>query len=193
LARPTRFDLSQLFPGTQVSTYAQALSLIGTQPATGIRLVVDGGWSHVSRSKRSLVDNVTINGTTFTFEGPALGGEPTDNDACKGWRLADVHEPELQESGAVCKQLRQAARSRWRRGRELAVSSASTAAPLPRLSVGRGVSFLGNLRILAARLAYTLADRAGTAGQPSRWRWNAIPPTGRQGRRRFASTIAPLP
>jgi hypothetical protein len=80
-----RFDLSQLVPGTQSSTYAQALSLIGSQPVTGIQLVVDSGWFFPGKVQTVLVDNVVINGTTFTFESPSA---PQNMDECKdgGWR-----------------------------------------------------------------------------------------------------------
>jgi hypothetical protein len=83
-----RFDLSQLFPGTQSSTYAQALQLIGSQTVTGIQLAVDGGWFFADKEQTILVDNVTINGTTFTFEEAAPGGGPSDKEECKngGWK-----------------------------------------------------------------------------------------------------------
>lgn len=80
-----RFDLSQRVPGTQSSTYAQALSLIGSQSVTGIQLAVDSGWFFSGKVQTVLVDNVVINGTTFTFESPSA---PQNKDECKngGWR-----------------------------------------------------------------------------------------------------------
>jgi len=83
-----RFDLSQLFAGTQSSTYAQAVALIGAQTVTGIQLVVDSGWFLADKEQTVLVDNVTINNTTFTFTTQMPGGGPADKEDCKngGWK-----------------------------------------------------------------------------------------------------------
>ena len=62
-----RVDTSQLSPGTQCSTWAAALALVGNQPITSISLVVDSSWSPVFTDKEQtvLVRNVRLNGETF--------------------------------------------------------------------------------------------------------------------------------
>jgi hypothetical protein len=59
------------------------ISLIGTQTVTGIQRVVDSGWFSADNEQTVLVDSVTINGTTFTFEEAAPGAGPTSKDDCK--------------------------------------------------------------------------------------------------------------
>ncbi len=44
-----RVDTSQLVPGTQYNTWANALALAGSSPVSSIDLVVDGSWSTGSR------------------------------------------------------------------------------------------------------------------------------------------------
>ena len=67
-----RVDTSQLAPGTQCSTWAAAVALLGAQAVTGIQLVVDSGWFFTDKEQEVLVRNVTINGTTYiTPQGPA--------------------------------------------------------------------------------------------------------------------------
>jgi hypothetical protein len=60
-----RVDTSQLAPGTQCSTWAAAVALLGSQSVTGIQLVVDGGWLFSDKEQEALVRNVAINGKTF--------------------------------------------------------------------------------------------------------------------------------
>jgi len=60
-----RVDTSQLAPGTQCSTWAAAVTLLGSQPVTGIQLVVDSGWFFADKEQEVLVRNVTINGKTY--------------------------------------------------------------------------------------------------------------------------------
>jgi len=60
-----RVDTSQLAPGTQCSTWAAAVALLGSQPVTGIQLVVDSGWFFADKEQEVLVRNVTINGKTY--------------------------------------------------------------------------------------------------------------------------------
>jgi hypothetical protein len=60
-----RVDTSQLSPGTQCTTWAAALALLGTHAVTGIQLTVDGGWFFADKEQTILVRNVTINGNTF--------------------------------------------------------------------------------------------------------------------------------
>lgn len=66
-----RVDTSQYAGGTQCSTWAAAVALLGSQTVTGIQLVVDSGWFFVSpntqtdREQTILIRNVTINAKTF--------------------------------------------------------------------------------------------------------------------------------
>lgn len=60
-----RVDTSQLAPGTQCSTWAAAVALLGSQAVTGIQLVVDSGWFFADKEQEVLVRNVVINGETL--------------------------------------------------------------------------------------------------------------------------------
>jgi hypothetical protein len=60
-----RFDTSQVQAGTQVSTYAQALALVGAFPVTGISLVVDSSFAFDDKEQTVRVRNVKVNSTTF--------------------------------------------------------------------------------------------------------------------------------
>ena len=73
-----RYDTSQVQAGTQISTYAQALALVGSYPVTGISLVVDSGWAFDDKEQTVKVRNVRVNGSTFytgeTTPPPTSGG-----------------------------------------------------------------------------------------------------------------------
>ena len=60
-----RFDTSQVQAGTQVSTYAQALALVGSYPVTGMSIVVDSGWAFEDKEQTVRVRNVRINSETL--------------------------------------------------------------------------------------------------------------------------------
>ena len=60
-----RFDTSQVQAGTQVSTYAQALALVGSLNVTGLSLVVDSGWAFDDKEQTINVRNVKVNSHTF--------------------------------------------------------------------------------------------------------------------------------
>ena len=60
-----QYDTAQIQPGTQVSTYAQALALVGSYPVTGISVVVDSGWAFADKEQTVLVRNVRVNASTF--------------------------------------------------------------------------------------------------------------------------------
>ena len=83
-----RFDTSQIQAGTQISTYAQALALVGTYPVTSISLVVDSGWAFTDKEQTVLVRNVKINSSTFyTPETtPPTTGGMNPAQACKKLR-----------------------------------------------------------------------------------------------------------
>jgi len=65
-----RVDTSQYAGGTQCSTWAAAVTLLGSKTVTGIQLRVDSGWFFVppraqtDEEQTILVRNVTINGKT---------------------------------------------------------------------------------------------------------------------------------
>jgi hypothetical protein len=83
-----RFDTSQVQAGTQVSTYAQALALVGSYQMTGISLVVDSGRAFADKEQTVQARNVKINASTF-YE-PAGPKPPTSGlnpaQACKKLR-----------------------------------------------------------------------------------------------------------
>ena len=60
-----RYDTSQVQPGTQVSTYAQALALVGSYQVTGISLVVDSSFAFTDKEQTVRIRNVRINASTF--------------------------------------------------------------------------------------------------------------------------------
>jgi hypothetical protein len=66
-----RVDTAQLAGGTQCSTWAAALALIGTQTINSITLVVDGGWKLADGEQTVQVRNVKLNGVTFLTPTPA--------------------------------------------------------------------------------------------------------------------------
>jgi hypothetical protein len=69
-----RVDLSQL-GGSQSSTWAQAVSLLGSHTVTGIQFAVDGGWSQTGKKQVVQVENVAVNGSTYLVPSrPGTGG-----------------------------------------------------------------------------------------------------------------------
>lgn len=84
-----QYDTAQIQPGgTQVSTYAQALALVGTYPVTGISLVVDSGWAFTDKEQTVLVRNVRVNAAPF-YTGettPPTNGGLNPAQACKKLR-----------------------------------------------------------------------------------------------------------
>ena len=85
----SRYDTSQVQAGTQVSTYAQALALVGAYPVTSISLVVDSGWAFADKEQTVDVRNVKVNSSTFFApEGPTPpGGQGmSPGQACKKLR-----------------------------------------------------------------------------------------------------------
>jgi len=83
-----RFDTSKVQAGTQVSTYAGALALVGSYQVTGISLVVDSGWAFADKEQTVQARNVKVNASTF-FE-PSGPKPPTSGlnpaQACKKLR-----------------------------------------------------------------------------------------------------------
>jgi len=84
-----RFDTSQVQAGTQVSTYAQALALVGSYQVTGISLVVDSGWAFADKEQTVDIRNVNVNGSTFFAPAgpkPPSAGGLNPAQACKKLR-----------------------------------------------------------------------------------------------------------
>lgn len=65
-----RVDTSQLAPGTQCTTWAAALALVGSQQIQSISLVVDGGWALADKEQTVLVRDVRLNNRTFLKSKP---------------------------------------------------------------------------------------------------------------------------
>jgi|KBSMisStandDraft_5_1062788.scaffolds.fasta_scaffold286055_2 hypothetical protein len=84
-----RYDTSQVQAGTQVSTYAQALALVGAYPVTSISLVIDSGWAFADKEQTVDVRNVKVNSSTFFApeEPTPPGGQGmSPGQACKKLR-----------------------------------------------------------------------------------------------------------
>ena len=68
-----RVDTSQFAGGTQCSTWAAAVTLLGAQAVEGVSLVVDSSWNSPTQTNTAFTDkeqtvlvrNVKLNGTTF--------------------------------------------------------------------------------------------------------------------------------
>lgn len=88
-----RVDTSQFAGGTQCSTWAAAVTLLGSQAVEGVSLVVDASWAgstnpaFTDKEQTVLVRNVTLNDKTFFVPKPAGGGggakKPNPTTACK--------------------------------------------------------------------------------------------------------------
>lgn len=86
-----RVDTSQIASGTQCSTWAAAVALIGTQPITSISLVVDGSWALADKEQTVLVRNVKLNDKTYfvpTTPGGGGGTKVNPTTACKAQKAA---------------------------------------------------------------------------------------------------------
>ena len=83
-----RVDTSQLSPGTQCSTWAAAVALVGSRPVTSLSIVVDGGWALADKEQTILVRNVKLNDKTYLT--PAAPKPPKVNPttACKAQKAA---------------------------------------------------------------------------------------------------------
>ena len=85
-------DTSQLPGGTFYDTWSSALTKYGNDFVTGIQVVTDSGWFFGATATQTvLVDNVMINGTTYTFESTTGGGGGSEGgrfSQCKngGWK-----------------------------------------------------------------------------------------------------------
>ena len=95
-----RVDTSQISPGTQCSTWAAAVTLLGSQTINSISFVVDSGWFFAADKEQTVqVRNVKINADTFLT--PAAPKPPNVNPttACKA-QLAALGRTAFNEAWA---------------------------------------------------------------------------------------------
>ncbi|HUH14370.1 MAG TPA: hypothetical protein VML35_00635 [Gaiellaceae bacterium] len=85
-----RVDTSQLSPGTQCSTWAAAVALVGSRPINSISIVVDGSWALADKEQTILVRNVKLNDKTYlTPEAPKPPkAKVNPTTACKAQQAA---------------------------------------------------------------------------------------------------------
>jgi hypothetical protein len=80
LAAPTSIVDSSQIGGTFYDPYTHVQAVYGSYPVTGIQVVADGFWA-VGGTQTTLIDNVVINNTIYTF----------DKEQCKdgGWQTSN--------------------------------------------------------------------------------------------------------
>jgi hypothetical protein len=89
-----RVDTSQFAGGKQCSTWAEAVTLLGTQAVESISLVVDASWAgstnpaFADKEQTVLVRNVKLNDKTFLVPKPAKAKKPNPTTACKAQQAA---------------------------------------------------------------------------------------------------------
>ncbi len=81
-----RVDTSQVSPGTQCTTWAGAVALLGSQNVTGIQLIADAGWFFPDREQTVLVRSITINDKTFVT--PQEVSKPNPAKLCAAQRVS---------------------------------------------------------------------------------------------------------
>ncbi len=88
-----RVDTSQIAPGTQCSTWAAAVALVGSQPVQSVNLVVDASWAgsanpaFADKEQTVLVRNVQLNDKTYLVPKTAPGnGKVNPAKLCKAQR-----------------------------------------------------------------------------------------------------------
>ena len=79
-----RVDTSQISPGTQCSTWAAAVTLLGSQTINSISFVVDGGWSQVDKEQTVQVRTVKLNNETFLTATKPTTPKVNPAQLCKG-------------------------------------------------------------------------------------------------------------
>jgi hypothetical protein len=82
-----RVDLSQL-GGSQYSTWAQAVSLLGSHVVTGINFAVDGGWALTGKKQVVQVRNVMINTASYLTPETKTVSSVNAAKLCKAQRSA---------------------------------------------------------------------------------------------------------
>ena len=83
-----RNDTSQLPGGSQNTTWAAAVALVGTQPINSIRIVVDGGWKFTDGEQTVQLRNVKLNGTTYLTPAAPQPGKTNPSKLCKAQAAA---------------------------------------------------------------------------------------------------------
>lgn len=87
-----RYDTSQVQSGTQVSTYAAALQLVGSQVVSSVSFDVDAGYAFADKEQTVQLKSFSVNNLAFpaTTTGGDQGGS-TQNPAkyCKAQQQAD--------------------------------------------------------------------------------------------------------
>ena len=83
-----RVDTSQISPGTQCSTWAAAVTLLGSQTINSISFVVDGGWLPADKEQTVQVRTVKINADTFLTPKAPTPPKVNPTTACKAQKAA---------------------------------------------------------------------------------------------------------
>ena len=91
-----RVDTSQISPGTQCSTWAAAVALVGSQAVQSVSLVVDASWTgsvnpaFADKEQTVLVRNVQLNDKTYLAPEttPPTTGKTNPAKLCKAQRAA---------------------------------------------------------------------------------------------------------
>jgi len=78
-----RVDTSQISPGTQCSTWAAAVTLLGSQTINSISFVVDSGWFFADKEQTVQVRTVKINNDTFLTPKAPAPPKVNPTTACK--------------------------------------------------------------------------------------------------------------
>lgn len=78
-----RVDTSQIAAGTQCSTWAAALALIGSQAINSISLVVDSGYTQADKEQTVHIRNVTLNDKTYLVPTPPAPAKVNPAKLCK--------------------------------------------------------------------------------------------------------------
>ena len=78
-----RVDTAQISPGTQCSTWAAAVTLLGSQTINSISFVVDGGWSQADLEQTVQVRTSKLNNDTFLTPEAPKPPKVNPTTACK--------------------------------------------------------------------------------------------------------------
>ena len=104
-ASECRVDTSQFAGGTQCSSWAAAVTLLGTQPVEGVSLVVDASWTgstntaFTDKEQTVLVRNVKLNDKTFFVPETPKPPKVNPTTACKA-QLAMLGRTAFNEAWA---------------------------------------------------------------------------------------------
>lgn len=98
-----RFDLSQ-FGGAFYSTYDDLVALLGDDEIVRVTLVADGGWTQADGEQTILVDNVSVDGTSYSFTAEVdPPTTPTAKDECKKGGWMTFTDPVFKNQGQCVK------------------------------------------------------------------------------------------